>query len=428
MANAADDEHHQPKPAGRSSEANNARFKSAIAGLKRQKRFIGRRESSDYAMGLEAMLDDFKMGNHQPKEGLELLISFIKTSSHVFSHCDDSNGSIGGVYRFNAVDLFAMLSAKCDEKEWIAKQLFDLVKGDEYGICHDLLKRAGEYLPELILRDLADQCYEVAATVTDKIKRMHWTIPVTTIAEQLKDPALYEKACRLDGDELPTASCFEIAKINRDAGNLKAALEWLGRIPDTQRYLADERKELLLDIHKKLGNQEESERIAWEIFTNDRASDNLETLLGVIGPDKRQEVIAGETKKILADNRLTYSDAYFFIENGLSDKAAEYLIARKKQLNGVFYTTLLPLAKEMEKNGQYLAAYVLYQALLESILKRAISKYYTHGVRYLKRLDLLGKEISDWQSVAPHPEYLSWLKSAHARKSSFWSRYDKKKP
>jgi 3-methyladenine DNA glycosylase/8-oxoguanine DNA glycosylase len=79
----------------------------------------------------------------------------------------------------------------------------------------------------------------------------------------------------------------------------------------------------------------------------------------------------------------------------------------------------------MEKDGRMLIATIIYRALLDSILRRAESKYYTHGVRYLKKFDKLSETISDWRGVAPHVAYLTALRRDHGRKSAFWGKYDK---
>jgi len=59
-------------------------------------------------------------------------------------------------------------------------------------------------------------------------------------------------------------------------------------------------------------------------------------------------------------------------------------------------------------------------------LARALSKYYHHGVRYLRRLDQLSEMIDRWGDVQPHDAYSENLRTTHARKSSFWSRYQGK--
>ncbi|ABK98637.1 DUF6880 family protein [Pelobacter propionicus] len=117
------------------------------------------------------------------------------------------------------------------------------------------------------------------------------------------------------------------------------------------------------------------------------------------------------------------TDAAFLVAAGQFDAAENYLLTHARELNGDFYGTLLPMAEAMEKQGRHLCASLLYRALLDSILQRAQTKTYPHGVRYLKKLDLLAGVIADWRTLESHAGYKAGLVEHHGRKSSFWSRY-----
>jgi len=182
---------------------------------------------------------------------------------------------------------------------------------------------------------------------------------------------------------------------------------------------------LLLEIYGRFGDTDRQAQIGWRIFRRFRSADSLKKLLAVIGQDNRDNVIAGEVVAILGGKALSYSDAAFLIEIGRMDEAETYLLNRADQLNGDFYGSLLPLAEALEKNGRALVASVLYRALLDSILRRAQTKTYPHGVRYLKKLDKLAASISGWRGIEDHAAYLINLRQNHGRKTSFWPQYDK---
>ena len=57
------------------------------------------------------------------------------------------------------------------------------------------------------------------------------------------------------------------------------------------------------------------------------------------------------------------------------------------------------------------------------ILRRSRPTTYAHGARYLLKLDLLAKNISDWRDIEPHAVYVEQLRLQHGRITSFWSRY-----
>jgi membrane protein DedA with SNARE-associated domain len=56
--------------------------------------------------------------------------------------------------------------------------------------------------------------------------------------------------------------------------------------------------------------------------------------------------------------------------------------------------------------------------------KRALSKYYSYGVRYLRKLDELAGNVQNWGEVPTHAAYLEEIRQAHQRKHSFWTRYE----
>jgi len=65
----------------------------------------------------------------------------------------------------------------------------------------------------------------------------------------------------------------------------------------------------------------------------------------------------------------------------------EYLFQRIGHLDGNLYYSLLPLAEALEKGGKPLSSSLIYMALIDSILTRALSQYYHHAVKYLKKRD-----------------------------------------
>lgn len=166
------------------------------------------------------------------------------------------------------------------------------------------------------------------------------------------------------------------------------------RLPPEENFQAHEKDQLLLEIHGKMGDTHEQAEVAWRIFRRHRSAHALADLLKVIGQDQKDGVIEAEVDSILANPSLSDSAAIFLVEMDHLDAAETYLLDRADQLNGDFYGRLHLLAETMEQAGRRLCASVLYRALLDSILHRAKSKAYVHGVRYLKKLDRHGnKEI-----------------------------------
>jgi hypothetical protein len=150
----------------------------------------------------------------------------------------------------------------------------------------------------------------------------------------------------------------------------------------------------------------------------------LALLLSVVGESEHERVVNGEIELVQKSPTLDYVDASFLFELERYTEAERYLTERSAQLNGDYYYQLLPWAKTFEKQERFLMASILYRALLESILRRAKSKYYTYGVRYLRKLDDLAPRVSDWGEFVNHDDYKLNLRIEHKLKRSFWARYD----
>ncbi len=399
------------------------RFKAKLAALKRRRRFIGWSESTAYAHELSDLLEDLKAGVENPTVGAELVAAFYQTDRAVLEQCDDSNGTIGDVFRYDARNLFTHYAAQCDDKPWLCRLLLQVSEHDDYGVRDTLIKSASEFLPETGLRDIADRFWLRAEQETDDYRRRHWIFLVESLARQLKDAPLFEKARRRAWPELPTAACMDIAEVYFDVGEAETALAWLERVPAKESFKADERDNLLMRVYDTLGNRQAATEIAWRMFRRYHSEHTLETLLTLIGEDQRDKVIAEESARILDSDRLSYSDATFLLQTDRIADAERYLLAHTAQFNGDLYSTLMPLAERLDQAGRLLVASLIYRALLDSILRRAKSKYYHHGVRYLKRLEVLAPDIAEWGTFTPHRDYFRELKQVHARKSSFWSRY-----
>ena len=406
-------------------QENTKRFKAKLAGIKRRRRFLGRGASFAFADELRGLLQDLRAGIHDYLMGVRLVVEFYKADDAIFRQCDDSYGNIGDIFRIDASNLFVSFAANCDDKEELIDLVLELNREDEYGVRDSLFQCASEYLPDEAMRSMVDRLWDLSRKETDEDRTLHWISGVESLARQMKDAPLYEKARLALWPELSAAACIDIARIYLETGDAQTALKWLRRIPNRDHFKVHEQDDLLLTVYKTIGDQEKLESVAWRIFRRDRTEHTLACLLDAIGEDMRDQVIEGEIRAILESDHLSYSDATFLIEINHLDEAESYLLDRWEQLDGDLYTSLLPLADHMEASRRWVTASVLYRALLDSILRRGKSKYYTHGVRYLKKLDTLDLRIHDWRNISPHREYTQVLRKNHGRKTSFWSRYEK---
>ncbi len=407
-------------------------FKAKLAGLKRRERFVGKGEARSYAQELADFLADIQAAIEDPKTGLELVVALFEIDSKILESCDDSYGFMGEIFRFDATELFTHYARDIANKSYLSDLVFKLYQEDEYGVREKLVDQASQFLPEETLRSLAQRFWENAEnidkTTTDgQYTARHSLFAVESLARQLQDAPLFEKAALAIWPDLSPATCLNIAEVYLEAQDPGKALHWVKQIP--QKTILEEyrRDKLLLDVYRKINDQEKLAEVAWKMFRQHKDIDTLEELLSIIGEHQREKVIAEASQEILVTPSFSYSDLSFLLDTNQIDLAQKYLLENVTALNGDLYNLMLPLAQRFEKENRLLAATVIYRELLESILSRAQSKYYHHGVRYLKKLEELAPQVSDWQGFPPHELYYQKIAETHARKKSFWLKYEKGK-
>ena len=402
-------------------------FKSRLAGAKRRTRFLYGRELAALADDLRASLLTLAESLEDTQKGVETVADFFRSDEALFNMCDDSDGTLGDLFVLDARDLFVHYATKCDDKKWLADLVLDLQRGSDYGVRDCLIHVAAQYLPEPVIRDLIEEMWALSRAGEKDHDQRHWLYLIESLARQIHDPGIFKKAAQTAWPEGSVSQSIDIAEVYFESGDAKTALQWLNKIPLDEHFQAGERDELLLAVYRALGKSEEAAETAWRIFRGFRHEETFEQLLEVTGSKDRERLLDAEAELILKSPELSYTDAEFLIWCGKVEDAETYLLSHVPEIDGGYYGSILPLAEAMEHEERYLAATVLYRALLESILARAISKYYGYGVRYLHKLDELAPWVRTWKKCTPHDKYFSQLVEKHKRKSSFWGRYEAKR-
>ena len=403
------------------------RFKKKLSDLKHSRRFIDWRGAAGFGRELEMLLQDVKAGVSDPLTGVELVAAFYEADNTIFEMCDDSSGNIGDVFRYDAKELFVDYAKRCEEKGKIADIILKVNKMDNYGIRDTLIDCAGECLPEDVIRTMIATLQKWADKEKDEYGKRHHLMLIESLARQIKDAKLFEKARIASWGKLSTAALIDTARVYLESGDVETAHSWLKKIPEGETFQAYERDELLEEIYQKQGDSEKLTELLYQKFKSYHSTDTLQALLNVIGHDKRDEVVADEVAQILESSALRESDAEFLISIGKIGEAEEYLLGRADQLDGNHYGSLLSLVEVMESENRHLAASLIYRSLLMSILERGYTKAYPHGIRYLNKLDKLAVNITDWKKFNHHEAFKEQIIQAHGRKRSFWSKYEVKK-
>lgn len=200
-------------------EENIKRFKAKLTGLRRRRRFIPWGESGAFAGELAALIEDLKAGVDDPRTGCELVAAFYEADRGSLGNCDDSNGSVGDVFRFDARDLFVSFATSCEEKAWLGDLVFRINQEDDYGVRDALIDCAGEYLSEPVMRGMIERLWKSTEKESDEYRKRHWLRMVESLARQLKDAPLFEKARVASWGKVSTAACIDISQVYLESGD-----------------------------------------------------------------------------------------------------------------------------------------------------------------------------------------------------------------
>ncbi len=401
------------------------KFKSRINGLKRRKKFIHRSESGPFAKKLDDLLEDLEEANPEPCAGMKLVASFLETDHIIYNNCDDSSGHISDVYRYGARNLFAEYASRCRDKKKVLDMMIKIYSNDRFGTRDGILDKARQFLGDEEVKNAIHLFEILAEGESNEYRKCHFQLAVESLARQTGNAKLFEKV-RLQSQPKPgTSTSMDIARVYLESGDPKTALEWIDKIPPNESYMYNERINLLQQIYGQLGDPGKQAEMAWMNFRTLRCLNTLDNLLNIIGEEKRERVIEDEATLIIDEENIEYSDIRFLIDVKRFEEAEICILAKAgaKTLEGEFYYTLLPIAKAMEAEGRYLAASMIYRALLDSILDRKYYKAYSHAAKYLRKLDNLAMDTDDWQDLGEHHEYFDWLNRVHGKKTSFWRHY-----
>lgn len=375
--------------------------------------FISHKGSFDKAEAMNNLLFDIVQKVKDVKECFDLIVAFIETDQKVYEACDDSSGVVGDVYH-EACDYFAEYAAELDNEEYCKEIFIRLVLADDYGTRDSLTNKVKNFFSEETLTDLVayflnlpkdKSYYDPAGSIAISIA---WNLP---------DIKLYEKCCqrRISG-----GSDWQLAKYHLHHDRTDEALALLNKDSSHTK----EKDELLKIIYEQKGDKKNLFTVLNRIFLRTPNVTLFKEALMATDDKQKQNLLKEFTDKLMASKHGITEKILFMLETKQTSSAAKLVMGNIDEFDGGHYYSLLGLVDHLE--GSYpLEASLLYRKLVLGNLEPAKSNYYQHGVRYLKALDDLSKEINDWKWFHTHEEFKAELREVHGRKKSFWSKYDK---
>jgi len=412
-----------------------------ITALRSARSFIDWQKRRDFVKDLDlqrAMIVE-RIAQTRPDLALDLMWRFMDLAEPVLNRVDDSNGSVGDVFRAACEDLGAIaIKAKPDPVS-LADRVFAAVLANDYGVFDGLvtimlpaLGDAGAaHLKDRLTRALADRSTKAG-------KRNYHALVVRSALQALADGQGdvdgYIALVPPEERRMPHQGT-EIGLRLLAAGRATEALAVLERARPKRGTAQTARdddlfptgfpsdnawEETYIEALEATVKKDEAQRLRWAAFEQRLSVGQLRAYLKRL-PDF-EDVEAEERAMQHALGFRSFSAALGFF-TGWPDQApaAQLVLARASEIDGNLYYLLDPAARLIE--GKHpLAATLLRRAMIEDTLKGAKSTRYKHAARHLLECQSLAPSIKDFGAFETHEAFVSRLRAEHGRKTGFWAQ------
>ncbi|WP_133140268.1 DUF6880 family protein [Legionella genomosp. 1] len=404
-----------------------------ITSIKNGKRFISYYEANAFTTHLDSILtkvNDY-LATQAPDLAIKLCKRFIEIDEKLFERIDDSNGCLGNFY----LDVFEVLdkafSYSSEVPQAIADYILSIYFNDAYGnrgaivdclklcLTEPVIKALETTLPDIKSPDTTPELNrDHSSWDFDAYMHNHRVISIhKKIADKLQDVDRYIELIKLE--RVDEKDICNIAKRLNAAFRSEEAISWLKQISDNS-FESYKRDNLLIEAYMLEGDVQQAKNVLWNNFKKNLAVETYFEYLKLAN-DNEKELAIEESLQIAKDSP-NLASAFKFLQDIQEFDAIEQLyFAREEEINGNDYSIYRKLSTELNKQGKSLIATLLRRKLVEDTLSAARSKSYKYAASDLKLASEFAANISDWRGYPTHADFLSQLRSQHARKISFWS-------
>jgi hypothetical protein len=379
-----------------------------------------------------------------PEEALDLMWRFLDLADPVFGRCDDSSGTVIGVFHTASHDLGDIARAAGADPEALADRAFTALNDNGYGQHDSLIGNLASALGNRGLDRLKARFVALSQTpgttppaserevlgwgsggpiYADDHAARHRDITIRMALREIADAqgdvdtfiAQHGEKAR----SVPRVAA-EIAQRLLAAGRAEEAWTAINAIDeDRPGWIPLEWEQTRIDVLEALGRSEDAQAFRWTCFERSLNASHLREFLKRI-PDFDD---IGAEERALA-HALGYRDSHralaFLVSWPALDKAAQLVMTRSHELDGNRYEVLTPAADALHAQHP-LAATVLRRAMIDFALDNARAKRYRHAARHLLECEGLATAIGDFAEFDTHEEYLARLRERHGRKTAFWA-------
>jgi hypothetical protein len=395
-------------------------IKKEITALKKSTRFVDYYGADDLANRLdqirEGIVTDLKQKS--VNQAIICLQDFLDLHEKTLNRVDDSNGSVGDVFRTACEDLGPLYAESPHTNDEVVAFVYQCHMNNGYGVYDGIIHHLKTALGDQGLKDLKERI----KTALNNKNRITVKRGLADIADAQKDVEAYIEACQFT-DKLSFHDHLEVAKRLIEHWRGEEALKWLETAESsTPQHWEQDKTKLKIQALELCGayEQAQAERIGlFEQFLSP------ETYGHILKHCKEEEKSAFKAQAIEKAFAYPYKNTAlsFLMKIQEIEEAARFVRLHSESLSGRSYETLrstVSVLKEIDP----IAATLLSRQLIKPVLEKAVSKYYVYAVKDLLMCESLAEKILDWEGEKDHKTYFEELSVQNKRKVSFWQTYE----
>ncbi|MBP5406934.1 hypothetical protein J6Z19_07280 [bacterium] len=384
-------------------------IKNEMASIRKSKRFYDWYSSGELYSQLRNILEAIELNITDSEQGVDLIHRFLLLDKAVCGRCDDSDGGLGEIFNYEAVDLLKKFASSYSDKEKLEQIVYKLIETNDFG-CHDgILNEIADILPEKNIRSLMTK---------DFSRDRNYIKPQMAFA--LKDAPLFEKLLtetRPNG--FGNRDLIELSKCWIACGDLGKALEYALKIDHSDSY----KKEVILEeIYTKNGDSEALKDLYSKSFMRSPHDDTKDKIIKNFGEDFFSTLVEQRIEDVEKSEYFYQNEVVFLLKYKGAEAAEKYLFARRKKLEQEYFQS--DFIKMVKKEFSPLVRTIVLRVPLNYYLESANTKYYPAAAKHLKYLTEIAPLITDWRDVQPHNEFMEVIIAKHYRKKSFWRYFE----
>jgi hypothetical protein len=387
------------------------------------------------------------VGRADPAEALDLIWRFMELAGLIFARCDDSNGTVSGIFHAACQDLGELAQKAQPDPQRLADQVFSALIVNDYGQFDGLIALVAPALGQNGIQHLRRRIDELANTPVqrpagkDRVT-IGWTSSGPIYADEMAEQSrlstvrlALQDLADVEGDVDAFMAEYDerTLKVPRIAAEIGRRLLSAGRPEEALAVIdaAEHRdsgdwawpdfaaEDARIDVLDALGRTEDAQQVRWNCFERWLSSTHLRAYLKRL-PEFDDVEAEQKALEHAQHHRSRLVALSFLVSWPALDRAARLVTEPGAGLDGDHYEILTPAADALAAKHP-LAATLVLRAMIDFALGKSRASRYRHSARHLRDCAGLASAITDYEGHETHEAYEARLRREHGRKPSFWS-------